>query len=72
MTTKMSQQLVSHFSPTHEHTSDGVLYEVLDYPRVKVVSGLHGVWVNGVLYRNKDNVLCVRTAENFNQRFTKL
>lgn len=72
MTTKMSQQLISHFSATHQH-ADGGLYEVLDFPRVKLTHGPYeGTWVSGVLYRDINHVLCVRTLENFNERFTKL
>lgn len=72
--TGLSMKLVNTFHPTHVHTSDGVEYEVLDYPRVKCFdeySDIHS-WKNGVLYRNKENLLCVRTLENFNERFTKL
>lgn len=69
----LSQKLVATFKPTHTH-ADGGEYEVLDFPRVKCPEPFEGTgtWQNGVLYRNKDNLLCVRTAENFNQRFKPL
>lgn len=66
MSTGLAQKLVSSFKATHIHL-DGGEYEVLDYPRVKFL-----LWENGVLYRNKDNLLCVRTLENFNERFKPL
>lgn len=53
------------FTATHTH-NEGNEYEVLDYPRVKI----EGKWHNGVLYRNAENVLCVRTLDNFNARFS--
>lgn len=75
MSTGLSQKLVSHFQATHRHERDAVEYEVLEYLRVKCIAeNACGVpiWQNGVLYRNADNLLCVRTLENFNERFTKL
>lgn len=72
MSTLLSQKLVATFKPTHTHVAGGE-YEVLDFPRVKVnINPELSEWVNGVLYRNKDNLLCVRTAENFNARFKPL
>lgn len=55
------------FRATHIH-NEGDKYEVLDYPRVKI----EGHWFNGVLYRNSNNVLCVRTKDNFDARFSRL
>lgn len=58
---------VEKFTPTHVHVEGGE-YEVLDYPRVKI----EGHWFSGVLYRNRDNILCVRTLEGFEKRFSVL
>lgn len=74
MSTMLSQKLVNTFTPTHRHEKGGE-YEVLDYPRIKCIAeNACGVpiWQNGVLYRTIDNLLCVRTLENFNERFIKL
>lgn len=73
MSTLLSQKLVATFQPTHVHAEGGE-YEVLDFPRVKcfAMDRTFPVWHNGVLYRNKDNLLCVRTLEDFNDRFKPL
>lgn len=64
----MSLKLTT-FNATHMH-ADGGLYEVLDFPRLKHPTT--GQWVSGVLYRNGEDILCIRTLENFEQRFKEL
>lgn len=73
MSTGLSQKLVSHFVPTHRHAEGGE-YEMLECLQVHCNEAYEGspTWQDGVLYRNADNKLCVRTVEDFNERFTKL
>lgn len=53
------------FVQTHTHNEGGE-YEVLANPQVKI----EGTWVDGVLYRNKEGRLFVRTLYAFNASFS--
>lgn len=65
----MGIALSTKFTATHVHVEGGQ-YEVLDYPRLK--DPVTKQWIGGVLYRNLEDVLCVRALSNFNERFKPL
>lgn len=61
--------ILKEFFPSHIHLETSNPYELLDQPRLKLPNG---TWVNGVLYRNDKNVLCVRSLESFNEKFRRI